>query len=50
MRESKEALRELQDRKTRVRRRTVEGDLKSWLGPGTFIFGRRTLGHSYTLT
>lgn len=37
MRESKEALRELQNRKTRVGRRTVKGDLKSWLGPGTFI-------------
>ena len=37
MRESKEALRELQNRKTRVGGRTLKGDLKSWLGPGTFI-------------
>lgn len=47
-RESKEALRELQNRKTRVSRRTVQGNLKSWLGPGTFILvGGPWLTHTH---
>lgn len=45
-RESKEALRELQNRKARVNRRsTVEPEV-----PADFYFAERALGHSHILT